>query len=321
MLRVLGLVLGLVFACTDTRAPAPVDAPAPARADPTMNENPTPPPPDELEPLARSCDGVAVAAAFAKLDAAALATRADGPSTRLLARWEAARSFSAEGSIEPGAVESFSEALKAELGSAPPRWWIEQLASAKLPADAGQSLPYYDVGSRESGDRRGELVPGPGSSSVRPDVAMALSETDGKLAFDLSLGRIELGPLPTEPDATLELARARAGTTLYYATFSRGSGGFRFPLRAIGSDGRERWRTEVCGPDRKILGGLTYLTVEILVLEPPPDPAAAGMKLPSRGPTGIAVFTAESHGVALDVFDPQTGERTIAWSSDFWFAR
>src|SRR5690606_25225933 len=138
----------------------------------------------------------------------------------------------------------------------------------------------------------------------------------------LSMGRVELGPLPTEPDATLEISRARAGSTLYYASFSRGSGGFRFPLRAIDGNGRERWQAEVCGPDRKILGGLGYLTVEIVVLEPPPDPGVApGSKQPSSGATGIAVFTAESHGVALDVFDPQTGARTLAWSSDFWFAR
>lgn len=34
-----------------------------------------------------------------------------------------------------------------------------------------------------------------------------------------------------------------------------------------------------------------------------------------------AKFTAESHGVALDVFDVEAGTRTISWSSDFRFAR
>jgi hypothetical protein len=104
----------------------------------------------------------------------------------------------------------------------------------------------------------------------------------------------------------IEHARARAGTTIYYASFSQGSGGFRFPLRAVGPDGTLAWTAEVCGPDRRILAGHGHLTVEIVVLD---------------SGAGIAVFTAESHGVALDVFDPQTGKRTLAWSSDFWFAR
>lgn len=313
------LLVGLVLACTDARDAASVSAPAPERRDPVMDESPTSNI-DELEPLALRCDGAAIAAVFAKLDAAALAAVDDGPSARLLARWEATRSFAADGSIEPRAVESFIEALTQELGSEPPRWWIDQLASAKQSSEDGP--PYYDVGLTDSGDRRGELVAGPGNLRVRPDLAMWLSEADGKLSFDLSMGRVELGPLPSDPDTTLELARARAGSTLYYATFSRGSGGFRFPLWAIDSDGRAKWQAEVCGPDRKFLAGLGYLTVEIVVLEPPPDPGAApGLKLPSSGATGIAVFTAESHGVALDVFDPQTGARTLAWSSDFWFVR
>jgi hypothetical protein len=240
----------------------------------------------------------------------------------LWARGEAARSFSADGSIEPHAVDSLIEELTRELGSVPPRWWIEQLASARLRPGADGGPPSYDVGFGKDSDRRGALVAGPGNLRVRSGVAMGLSGADGKLYFDLGIGRVELGPLPTDPDATLELARARAGSTIYYATFSRGAGGFRFPLRAIGSDGQQRWQAEVCGPDRQILGGVGYLTVEIVVLEPPPEPGSApGMKLPSAGVTGIAVFTAESHGVALEVFDPQTGARTLAWSSDFWFAR
>lgn len=313
------LVVGLVLACTDARDPAPVSEPTPERADPVMPESSNK---ATLEPLALRCEGAALATIFAKLDDAALAAIDDGPSARLLARWEAARSFTADGSLEPDAVASWVDALTRELGSEPPRWWIDQLAAGKQRPGDERGPPYYDVGLTEHGDRRGELVAGPGTTRVRPGVAMGLSESGGKLFFDLSMGRVELGPLPVEPDATIELARARAGSILYYATFSRGSGGFRFPLRAIGPDGRDRWQAEVCGPDRQILGGLGYLTVEIVVLEPPPEPGVEpGMKLPSRGATGIAVFTAESHGVALDVFDPQTGARTLAWSSDFWFSR
>lgn len=315
MSRALVLPAALVLACTDAREGASISAPAPERADPVMDERPI----SNLDTLALDCDGPALAAVFAKLDASALAAVDDGPSARLLARWEAARSFSGD-SIDPRSVESFIAGLEQELGSSPPRWWIDQLASARRYDQ--REPPYYDVGLTAQGDRRGELVAGPGSLRVRPAVAMWLTEADGELFFDLSMGRVSLGSLPTDPDATFELARARAGTTLYHAAFSRGSGGFRFPLRATGQNGQTKWQAEVCGPDRKLLGGQGYLTVEIVVLEPARDPERApGMMQPSSGATGVAVFTAESHGVALDVFDPQTGTRTLAWSSDFWFSR
>jgi hypothetical protein len=319
MSRPFVLLVGLLIACTDGRDPAPVTEPAPApeRSDPPVNE---PTAPLDFESLALACDGAAIKAAFAKHDAAALAAIDAGPSARLLARWETAREFGKDGQIERAAVDALVAALTSELGSAPPSWWVDQLAAAKQ--YDGKDPPYYDVGIGENSDRRGELVAGPGSTRVRPNMAMVLSGANGKLYFDLSMGRVELGPLPSDPDATIEVARARAGSTLYYASFSRGSGGFRFPLHAVGSDGRERWQAEVCGPDRKILAGVGYLTVEIVVLEPPPGPdEKPGEKRASSGATGIAVFTAESHGVALDVFDPQTGARTLAWSSDFWFAR
>jgi hypothetical protein len=319
MPRSLVLMLGLALACTDARDPAPVAEPAPERTDPPMHDTP-PASTESLEPLALRCDGEAIKAAFARLDPAALASVDDGPSARLLARWESTRQFATDGTIERAIVEAFVVALAAELGQQPPRWWVEQLAAAKQ--YEGKDPPYYDVGRTENGDRRGELVPGPGTAQVRPNMASVLTASDGKLYFDLSMGRLELGPLPTEPDATLELTRARAGSTIYWASFSRGSGGFRFPLRAIAYSKGEQWQAEVCGPDRKILGGLGYLTVEIVALEPAPDPGSKpGEMRPSSGATGIAVFTAESHGVAVEVFDPQTGARTLAWSSDFWFSR
>ena len=321
MSRPFVLLVALAIACTDGRDPAPVSEPAPAQSDPLVHDTP-PAIPETLEPLALRCDGAAIKAAFAELDPAALAGLDHGPSTRLLARWESTRRFGDDGSIDSAAVEAFALALARELGQEPPRWWVEQLAAAKLRPGDDQGPPYYDVGMTESGDRRGELVPGPGSTRVRPNMAAVLSESNGQLYFDLSMGRLELGPLPSDPDATLELARARAGSVIYYASFSRGSGGFRFPLRAIAHHGGEQWQAEVCGPDRKILGGLGYLTVEIVVLEPAPGPdEKPGMKIASSGATGIAVFTAESHGVAVEVFDPKTGARTLAWSSDFWFER
>lgn len=319
----LGLALCTGIACTNSSdRVAPAEPSDPIVSKPVSEPRPTSAP-TSIEPLALRCDGAAVADALAAQDRAALealASGGEGPSTRLLARWEAARSFDADGTIDPEAVDAFADALTKELGAAPPAWWVEHLASGKLREGDDAGPLAYDPGGRKDGDRRGAWVPGPGATQVRPNLAAVLTTADGKLFFDLSMGRVELGPLPPEPHA-IEIARARAGSTLYYASFSRGAGGARFPLRAIASDGTERWTAEVCGPDRQILGGLGHLTVQLVVLEPPPDPDRAGQMHPSSGPTGIAVYTAESHGVALEVFDPSTGERELAWSSDLWFAR
>ncbi|MFO7563367.1 MAG: hypothetical protein R6X02_12050 [Enhygromyxa sp.] len=276
---------------------------------------------DPLELLALGCDGAAIKAAFAELDAAALASIDNGPSARLLARWETTRSFAADGSLEPAAVEAFVSALTKEFGQEPPRWWVEQLASAKLRGGDEQGPPHYDVGFTEQGDRRGPLVRGPGRTKVRPSHARAIGASQGALFFRIGMDSVRLGSLPGLPDATIEIARARAESGVYFVQFYRG--GFSFPLRAIGPDGRERWKAEVCGPDRTVPGeGYRSLTVEVVVLEPSPGPdEKPEIEGTSSGATGIAVFTAESYGVALDVFDPQTGARTLAWSSDFWFAR
>ncbi len=325
-MRSLALLIGigvtLTHACKSEPAAEPSSEPAtnspaqPERSDPPVNDAVTAP--DELEALALRCEGAAIQAAFAQRDLAALAHA--GASVRLLADWERARRFEADGTLAPGIVDGFVAALTVELGRAPPRWWVEQLASARQRAGAESGPPAYDPGRTESGDRRGALVAGPGTTRVRTDAAMNVSASADRLVYDLSIGRVELGPLPSEPDATLELARARAGTTIYYASFPRGAGGFRFPLRAVAYDVGERWTAEVCGPDRKILGGLGYLTVEIVVLEPEAEGKPGELRA-SSGATGVAVFSGESHGLAVEVFDPNTGARTLAWSSDFWFSR
>jgi hypothetical protein len=314
------LALGLLgTACTKAEERASQTAPVEPEPKPVKPSAPPPPTSIELEALALRCEGETIARALEGLDRAALEGlgAGEGASTRLLARWQLERAFTAQGALTSSSVDAFVDAVEAELGMRPPAWWVEQLGSGRRSSDAGPLA--YDVGRTGAGDRRGPWVPGPGSTTVRPNVAALLGAANDRLFFDLSMGRVELGPLPEK--GAIEITRARAGTTLYWATFERGTGGVRFPLRAIGSDGRERWQAEVCGPDRQILGGVGHLTVEIAVLAPAPDPASAGMKLPAGDPTGIAVFTAESHGVALDVFDPGTGERTMAWSSDLWFAR
>lgn len=304
--------LAMLAACTssagDANERAEPDPPALA-PDPKPSEAPSVDEPineEELAELARTCEGTALRKRFAALSAAELDQLAEAKPTslRLLAIWERDRSFTGEGTLAPTSIDRLTRTIEVALGEPPPRWWVEQLASAKLHDPANP--PYYEIGLTETGDRRGEWQPGPGGTRVRPAGALLLSETKGQLSYDFSVGRVVLGPLPSEPATMVEHARAPTTTTVYYASFSQGSGGFRFPLRAIGSDGKQAWTAEVCGPDRQVLGGVGHLTAEIVVLE---------------SKTGIAVYTAETHGVALDVFDPETGARTLAWSSDFWFAR
>jgi hypothetical protein len=335
-LLILGVCAGTVIGCEGANPEGPTLTPVPTSAPestppqdpqelPTLDDQTTP---AQLDALALACEGATLRERFAahtpaQLDA--LATAAP-PSLALLAGWERGRSFGADGVLAQASVDRLAEQIEAELKLAPPRWWLEQLASGRQREGDETGPPYYDVagdvGLREQADRRGAWEQGPGGLRVRPGGAMVLSAAKGMLSFDLSMGRVTLGPLPTDPGGAIEFARARAGTTIYYATFSPGSGGFRFPLRAIDSDSSVRWEAEVCGPDRKVLGGLGYLSVEIVVIEsPPPDPDSRAMPGRAATVTGVAVFSAESHGVALDAFDPQTGARTLAWSSDFWFAR
>jgi hypothetical protein len=304
--------LAMLGACTSSAGDANERAKQPDP--PTLAPEPTPseaPSVDKmnealLDELARECDGLRLREQFAvrspaELDQLAVAEPA---SIRLLAIWERDRSFADLGPLVATSLDRLVPALETALGEAPPQWWIDQLGSATR--RDSKEPPYYDGLMTEHGDRRGKWQVGPGGARVRSAGAMLLSETAGQLSYDLSMGRVVLGPLPTEPGAMIEHARAQRTTTTYYSTFSQGSGGFRFPLWAIESDGSRAWTAEVCGPDRQILGGVGHLIVEIVVL-------ASGK--------GIAVFTAESHGVALDVFDPVTGARTLAWSSDFWFNR
>lgn len=241
---------------------------------------------------------------------AALDPESPPPSAALLAAWERGRTFDEEGRIQTASVDDMLPRFAGALGMAPPRWWVDTLKSAR----GGEGIATgYNLGLTDDGDRRGGLSTGPGGVRVRP--GLPLVESGGTLAYDLSMGRVELGPAPTNPGTAIEVTRARAGSTLYVAMFEPGSGGFRFPLRAVGSDGQERWTTEVCAADRKVLGGRGYMIVQMVVLEDPPAKPGVMAKSNARG---LAVFTAESHGVTLEVFELETGTRTLAWSSDLW---
>ncbi|MCA9683831.1 MAG: hypothetical protein KC457_16645 [Myxococcales bacterium] len=293
---------------TDAVAPKPSTEPE-SQPDPELQA---------LEAQALACDGMGLQTALAKVDLATLAASETTPaSLRTLARWESTRRFSPEGDhgkLEAAAVEGVDAALTEVLGQAPPRWWIETLASAS----ATTSQPSgYDLGLHEGGDRRGALIAGPGGASIRPELAAVVSESNGELIYQLSMGPLSLGKLSGKTDATLEIARAPGSSTVHVAEFPRGSGGFRFPLRAVGPEGKG-WTAEVCGPNRMFLNGMGYLIVEIVVLD---VPAGEPGTMPGAvGPNRVAVFTAESHGVAVDVFDG-AGARVFAWSSDWWFSR
>lgn len=234
------------------------------------------------------------------------------PSASLLAAWEAARTFDDDGRIDPSGVDGMLPQFTSVLGAAPPAWWVDTLKSAR----GGEGVATgYDLQLKQAGDgdRRGELKPGAAGVLVRgPSPLVADGDT---LAYDLSMGRVALGPVPDQRGSAVEVTRARAGTTLYFAMFEPGSGGFRFPLHAIGSDGAQRWTTEVCAADRKSLAGRGYMIVQLVMLEDPP--AKPGV-MANSNPRGLAVFTAETHGVTVEVFELETGTRTLAWSSDLW---
>jgi hypothetical protein len=261
----------------------------------------------QVQALAIACDGPALM----RLGSPAIAAIEEDESTlsaNLLAQWERQRTF-IDGSISAKSVDAFVPALAAALDTAAPKWWVDTLKSARGGAGTATS---YDLGLVDGGDRRGPLRPGPGGVMIRPSLAVV--ESNGALAYDLSMGRVELMPLPETQGTAVEITRAYAGSTLYVAAFEPASGGFRFPLRAVRSDGTDVWSTEVCAADRKVLGGKGYMIVELVVIEDPPaKPGTMG----STNPRGIAVFTAESHGVTVEVFDLK-GTRTLAWSSDLW---
>ncbi len=203
--------------------------------------------------------------------------------------------------------------LQTKLGQPPPRWWVDTLRSAR----GGEGVAtVYDTGLAPDGsDRRGPIQTGPGGTRVRPD-ALPLLESDGQLAVDLSVARVWVGPVPKTPGTAVELTRARAGSTLFVSMFEPGRGGFRFPLRAIDSQSAEVWTTEVCAADRRSLEGLGHLIVDFVLLGES-STKTPGRMTPSTA-TALAVFTAESHGVGVEVFDLKTGERTLAWASDLW---
>lgn len=327
--------------CTETREvvpAAPPATPAPPVAPTAAPASPEPPgssaASDELRVLAQTiethalrCEGAELEARLSALTPAqrvGLEAFTEAPSARLAAHWREARRFTEEGTLVPGAADSLASIVAEVTGHAPPRWWTDQLASARRPT-APDAVAGYDCGlgpaSTRGGpgsDRRGPREMAPGGLLVRPAGMATVGVAEGRMFLDLSTSRVELGPAPTAPGTMIEHGRALGGSSIFYATFAPGAGGFRFPLHAVDGRGNHRWQAEVCGPDRQMLGGLGHLTVEIVVIAStstsPPGSMPAAVE-----PRAVAVYSAESHGVALDVFDPATGQRTLAWSSEAWF--
>lgn len=261
-----------------------------------------------LTAAAATCDGEAALKAIAASDAEQLERVAKaGPdvSARLLASFERHRAFAASGQLDAAGIGRFEADVSDALGATPPKWWVEQLRAGKRsPADSPDAAVFFDPMRTDSGDRRGTLETGPGGTRVRSGWRGALVESGGKLAVDLSMQRVELIELPSQPGWTVEVSRARAGTTMLVAVFEAATGGFRFPLHAIDIDGKTLWTAQVCGPDRKALGGVGHLTVQIVVQE-----------------AQVLVFSAETHGIAVDGFDRASGARTLAWASSLWWSR
>ncbi len=263
-----------------------------------------------------ACDGPALLGHSAAHHHAQAKDASAPASARAWGMWEELRAFDDGGALAPPAVDAAVESLRAALQTSPPAWWVDQLRSARR-NDA--ALPYYNVGLTETGDRRGGWTARPGGLRIRPENDAVLVVDGEHLAYDFSVGRAQLMKAPQTPGSVAEVTRAHAGSTAFIATFEPSSGGFPFEVRAVDSQGVERWAVTACGPNRTVLGGKGHLTVELIVLQ---DPAPRGTQMRPASPIrGLAVFSAESHGLAVEVFDATHGHKTFAWTSDLWFHR
>lgn len=268
----------------------------------------------DLERALRDCDGQALAGLRSHLGEDELAELEGdeqlAPAARVWARWER---IAHEGErADRMEVSEFGVEFERRFGISPPPWWLDQLSGGK-PSEGGPDS--YDVGLGHDFDRRGSWKTLDSGGRIRADDAMVLGEQDGQLYVDLSSRRAMLGEAP-KSGWMVEYARPRGGLEVYLATFEPGQGGFPFPIRKIRNDEVD-WETRSCGTGRFELGGLGHLTVDVVVIDE--NAGSAGRMTPSKV-TGVAVFSAESHGLSFELFDPETGERTAAFTSDLWSA-
>lgn len=233
------------------------------------------------------CDrGAQVHAAFAVLSPRqldVLATEGDR-TMRLLVHWERERSGAGAG-LDGDGITRFLRALHTELGRPAPAWWASALRSARAHASTG-ATSYAVTPAREA--RFTERV------------------AWGSRTFRAPPGMPPLDGVPLPRDATLGFVDAiQAGARIVVVPFSPGSGGFPFEVRAYRAGPVElAWTSTACAAGRQVLGGLGELAIELEITT-----------------DEVRVWSAESHGLAIDAFDLGTGAPRWRFSTDFWFAR
>ncbi|MDQ3032769.1 MAG: hypothetical protein M3Y87_10155 [Myxococcota bacterium] len=233
------------------------------------------------------CDqGAPVHAAFAMLSPPQLdALAADGDRTlRLLVHWERERRVLDAG-LDPDGITRFLRALRSELGRPAPAWWATALRSARVHA-ATSTTSYTATPARAS--RFTERIEWGSRTFVAP---AAMASLDG---------------IPPPLDATLDHVDAiRTGARIVVVPFSPGSGGFPLEVRAYRAGPVElAWRSTACAAGRQVLGGVGELAIELEITA-----------------EEVRVWSAESHGLAIDAFDLATGAPRWRFSTDFWSAR
>lgn len=230
--------------------------------------------------------GAQVHAAFSVLSpaqSAALATEEDRTS-KLLAHWERERRVAAE-RLDPAGVTRFLRALETEIGRAPPAWWQDTLRTARF--HPSTSATSYDVAPA----RRSRFTSG---------VAWGPRTLRGPASIP------SLDGIPLPHDAALDHVDAvRTGARVMVVPFAPGRGGSPFDVYAYRAGPIElAWTATACSAGRSVLGGEGDLALELDVVA-----------------NELRVWSAESHGLAIDAFELATGRVRWRFSTDFWFAR
>lgn len=230
--------------------------------------------------------GPAVHAAFSVLSPPELDALALDPERmpRLLAVWERERRVSG-GRLDPAGVTRFLRALETELGAPAPAWWQAALRSARFHPSTGATS--YDVTSSRAARFSGTVAWG-GRTLRAP------------------AGIPDLAPIPPpRGGAPSHVDAIAAGARIVVVPFEPGSGGFPLEVRAYRAGPIEpAWTSTACSAGREMLSGLGDLVIQLDVVA-----------------SELRVWSAESHGLAIDAFDLATGAPRWRFSTDFWFAR